>query len=175
MTEQTPIPDSYWVRPERLMAGEYPCSPVEDQARRKLRWLLDRGVTFFLDLTEPGESGLKPYAHLLAEEAEARGQQVEHCRQSIPDMHAPSSEQMVRTLDELDRALENGRCVYVHCFGGIGRTGTVVGCYLARHGLLGEAALEQIADWRRGTPDGWKRSPETDAQRQLVLGWQAGQ
>ena len=28
----------------------------------------------------------------------------------------------------------DGRKVYVHCWGGVGRTGTVVGCYLVRQG-----------------------------------------
>lgn len=34
-------------------------------------------------------------------------------------------------------ALAAGQTVYVHCYGGIGRTGTVVGCWLVRHGLSG--------------------------------------
>ena len=38
-------------------------------------------------------------------------------------------------LDEIDGAILNGKTVYVHCLGGIGRTGTVVGCYLVRHGI----------------------------------------
>ena len=33
------------------------------------------------------------------------------------------------------------------------------------------AALEHIAELRRGTPDGRMRSPETDEQAALVLGW----
>jgi hypothetical protein len=47
----------------------------------------------------------------------------------------------------------------------------VVGCYLVRHGLSGEAALARIARLREGTPDGGRRSPETDAQRQMVRVW----
>jgi protein-tyrosine phosphatase len=61
--------------------------------------------------------------------------------------------------------------VYVHCFGGIGRTGTVVGCYLVRHGADAETALAEIARRRQGTPDGYRRSPETNEQRQFVLTW----
>ena len=34
-----------------------------------------------------------------------------------------------------------GRRVYVHCRAGIGRTGTVIGCYLAEQGLDGPAAV----------------------------------
>jgi protein-tyrosine phosphatase len=78
---------------------------------------------------------------------------------------------MVAILNTLEAALQAGRGVYIHCYGGIGRTGTVVGCFLVRRGLSGEAALRQIAGWREGTPDGWKRSPETDEQREFVLNW----
>ena len=42
---------------------------------------------------------------------------------------------MTRILDDVDAALADGGAVYVHCWGGIGRTGTVVGCWLVRHGL----------------------------------------
>ena len=88
---------------------------------------------------------------------------------------APSAEEMKCILDALDAALARGQVVYAHCYGGIGRTGTLVGCYLARHGMAqGEAAIAHIAELRRGTPDGWKRSPETEAQRQLVTSWVIG-
>ena len=164
-----PIPDSYWVRPGRLLAGEYPGAKEETQARRKVRRMLEAGVTFFLDLTEPGE--LKPYLPFLREEAQAMGLSVEHRRMPIRDLGTPSPEEMERILDSIDEAIEAGHTVYVHCWGGTGRTGTVVGCYLVRHGMSGEEALAEIARLRQGTPDGWKRSPETRRQRQMVLGW----
>ena len=78
---------------------------------------------------------------------------------------------MASILETIDGLLASGREVYVHCYGGIGRTGTVVGCFLARHGMAGAEALEQIARWRERTPDGWIRSPETDEQRRMVLNW----
>jgi hypothetical protein len=172
-----PIPDSYWVEPGRLLAGEYPGARYDVQARAKLRRLLGAGVTLYLDLTEPSEYGLRPYAPLLQSEAAALGLEsgaVEHRRMSIPDLGTPSPEHMSRILDAIDAALEAGHVVYVHCYGGIGRTGTVVGCYMVRRGLPGQAALDEIARLRHGTPDGWRRSPETAAQRQMVRDWPVG-
>jgi predicted protein tyrosine phosphatase len=175
MSEQErPIADSYWVLPGRLLAGEYPGAWSEEQARQKLGYLLDAGVTYFINLTEAGEYGLKPYSPLLPELEALRGMDVEHHRRPIRDMDTPTAGEMDSILDAIDKALASGKTVYVHCYGGIGRTGTVVGCYLARHGTPGEKALEQIARWREGTPDGWRASPETGEQRQMVLDWPVG-
>jgi protein-tyrosine phosphatase len=77
----------------------------------------------------------------------------------------------VRALGASDSAREQGLGVYLHCWGGIGRTGTVVGCWLVRHGASGSAALDRIAELHGATPDGARRSPETEAQREAVLGW----
>lgn len=167
-----PIPDSYWVLPGRLMAGEYPGAKEAAQARRKLRSFLAAGVTYFLDLTQPGE--LAPYAALLHEEAAALGQTAVHQRMAIPDLGTPSTAETKHILDAIDAALAAGQVVYVHCWGGVGRTGTIIGCYLVRHGLTGDEALAQIARMRHGTPDGYKPSPETQAQRARVLNWAMG-
>jgi len=167
----SPIPDSYWVVPGKLLAGEYPGARTTDQAKHKLRQLLAAGITYFLDLTEAGEHGLNPYAALLEAEARVLGRTVEHHRMPIPDVSTPAKEQMARILDTIDAALAAGQIVYLHCYGGIGRTGTVVGCYLVRQGMDGEAALAHIARLRRGTPDSWKPSPETSEQHHMVRAW----
>jgi protein-tyrosine phosphatase len=80
---------------------------------------------------------------------------------------------MRRILDELDAALAGGETVYLHCWGGIGRTGTVVGCHLARHGMSGAAALREVMRLRRNALCGEMPSPETPEQRQLVMEWHA--
>lgn len=166
-----PIPASYWVRPGRLLAGEYAAAHVPALARRKLRRLLDAGISSFVDLTRAGEALLPPYEPLLAEEAALRGRRLGYLRAPIPDMGLPTPAALRATLDHIDAELLAGRRVYLHCWGGIGRTGTVVGCYLVRHGLSGPQALALIARLRRHTPDGWRTSPETAAQRALVLAW----
>ena len=58
--------------------------------------------------------------------------------------------------------------VYVHCWGGIGRTGTVIGCLLADDGLPADAALEQIAQWRSITRKAHHAAPQTEQQRDAV-------
>jgi hypothetical protein len=166
-----PIPDSYWVIPGRLLAGEYPGHKDEAQTLVKLRRFCAAGVTLFFDLTEAGEHGLRPYAPLLPQ-AYGPDRGVAHRRSPIPDLGTPDLPQMAALQDLLAHYLARGEIVYVHCFGGIGRTGTVIGCYLVEQGMGGDEALAQIARWRQETPDGWKRSPETDAQWRMVQRWQ---
>ena len=174
-TPARPYSNCYWVEPGRLLAGEYPGASQVDTARQKLRLLLAAGVTFFLDLTSPAD-GLAPYAELLAEEAQGYDIAVSYRRMTIPDYSVPSVAQMGQTLDVIDAALAAGQVVYVHCWGGVGRTGTVVGCYLVRHGHRGEVALAQIAQWWQTVEkrDRHPHSPETPAQLQMVRMWREG-
>lgn len=168
-----PTPDSYWVSLPNapLLAGEYPGAKDPNEATRKLGRYLDAGVTTFIDLTEAGEYHLRPYAEEVIALGAARGLSVSHHPYPIPDLGAPTAAEMRDILDAIDAALTAGQTVYVHCYGGVGRTGTVVGCWLVRHGLSGAAALAQIAVWRAATPDGARPSPETAAQRTMVLNW----
>jgi Polymorphic toxin system, DSP-PTPase phosphatase len=168
----TPIDDSYWLVPGRLLAGEYPGAKTKDEARRKLRSFLDVGVDFFLDLTEEGE-GLEPYAPLLQEEATARDRGVVYRRLPIPDMDTPTTERMSEIQQAIEAALEAGRTVYVHCLGGIGRTGTVLGCYLVGHEVSVAEALAEIQRRRRRTKSGWEKSPQTPAQVDFVKSWRS--
>lgn len=172
----TPFPDSYWVVPGRFLAGEYPRNLDESESLEKIRSLLSFDIKLFLDLTEPGESSfsgapLLEYDSLL----EKAGLPVEHKRFPIPDRGIASVEAIKRILDEIDRNIGEGRPVYLHCWGGHGRTGLVAGCWLARHGEASrEEVLDRLRSLRAGMPDGWKNSPETAEQISLVLGWNRG-
>jgi protein-tyrosine phosphatase len=165
-----PIPDSYWVVDGLLLAGEYAGAASAPRARRKLEALLDAGIRSFFDLTEEGD--LLPYDDMLRELASERGIAVAYKRVPIPDMGVPRPADLQALLCQLEVNVSVGTPSYVHCWGGIGRTGTVIGCWLVEHDAIdGNEALTRIADLRRGTPDGRRRSPETDEQCALVLGW----
>ncbi len=160
-----PNADAYWVEPGRVLAGAYPGDPDATAARERLAGLRETGVTLFVDLTEPDEL-LAPYAHLL--------EGARHERRSIPDFGTASQTLTAEILDLVDAERAAGGCVYLHCRGGIGRTGTIVGCWLVRHGLADGDPIARIAVLRRGTADALAPSPQTPAQQERVRDWRTG-
>ncbi len=148
---------TYWVEPERLLAGGYPGYAL--RAYEPVR------LSLYVDLTEEHE--LPPYASRLP--AWSR-----HARHPIRDMGVAAPDALVGTLDAIDVELAGGGRVYVHCWAGLGRTGTVVGCWLQRHGLGGDDPVERIATLRGDLGDAWEPSPQTTAQRVVVRSWRRG-
>jgi predicted protein tyrosine phosphatase len=125
----TPLRNSYWVVPGKVLAGEHPGGTTIEATRERLQRLTAAGVECFMDLTEPSE--LKPYDPELP-------LSIEYLRKPIRDHGIPAQRgHMVEILDCIQDAVESGRCVYIHCRAGIGRTGTVVGCLLVERGLPG--------------------------------------
>lgn len=165
------LPNAYWVTPGRLLAGPYPSHADAAIAVQRSAALLALGVDSIVDLTEPGEYNLRPYWPLLTVQAAALGRIMARQQHAIHDLGTPSVTEMGAILDDIDRALQAGCTVYIHCFGGIGRTGTVVGCHLVRHGMSGAAALEAIQQLRALLPKRDRPSPETTAQREMVRRW----
>lgn len=172
-----PIPNSYWATPG-LLACEYPFSP--SSPRPKLDALLAAGVRTFVDLTEPTE--LVHYApqHLQARAARlglARADIAYH-RFAIPDRALPQAAALAAILSVLRAAAARGETAAVHCRGGIGRTGTVVGCWLVEAGVArdGAHALAIIAEeWKMvEKARRYPCSPETGAQWEFVRNFKKG-
>ena len=174
MNLPSPIHNSYWVTPHSLMAGEYPGNRNPESTRHKLGHFLDRGLNAFLDLTEAHE--LQPYEDTLHTLAQAKGVACTYRRMPIRDVDVPQQPAQMRAiLDQIGQWRQEGRTVYVHCWGGVGRTGTVIGCHLVQTGMTGEAALEHLATlWTFMSEDKQRRkphTPETPAQRAYILNW----
>ena len=165
-------PDAYWVIQDELLAGEYPGATDPEDARGKIETLLDAGVRSFVDLTERGEYNLQPYEPVVRELAGERGLDVRCRRMSIEDRGTPTPEHMTSVLEHIAAEIADGRPVYVHCLGGIGRTGTVVGCWLVEQGACGaDAAVDRIAELRAEIRKARTPSPETAAQREFIERW----
>ncbi|HOO77270.1 MAG TPA: hypothetical protein PK636_04740 [bacterium] len=176
-----PFPGSYWVCPGRFLAGPYPGHGVVGIEGRRLDRLLDLGIRSFVNLLERGEGRgyarkYVDYRYRLAHLASRRGARVEIVELPIRDGGVVSRRKMRKLLDRIDRALAIGDGIYLHCWGGVGRTGMTVGCFLARHGIAnGAAAMEAVARLRgveAGAPGAV--SAESERQRRFAAGWPRG-
>lgn len=183
-----PTPWSNWVVPGLLMAGGYPSSLHDGENGRVLLTLLRCGVGCFcclqqevsLDVPEGAwRAGRAPRPYLqdarrlLAQHRDELGlpqPRVDWVHLPIVDGHVTADALVSRLADDLIARLARRQVVYIHCWGGHGRTGTVVAVMLARmYGLSPPAALRytQALHDARQIPQGC-RSPSTPAQRAQV-------
>lgn len=166
---ERPLANSYWVIPGRLLAGEYPAGREKrlgEAGRAQVARLVEAGINCFLDLTEEGECA--PYASLLPAS-------VTYLRRPIQDQRVPrQASQMRRIQDEIASVLAAGGKVYVHCRAGIGRTGTVTGCFLVEQGRAGARALAEINElWTLQCERAalWPEIPQTPDQAEYIRQW----
>lgn len=131
---QRPLNQSYKVS-EHLWAGEYPGDKNGEYAKDKLSRMMQFGVRCFIDLTEEGE--LIPYKDLLPSD-------VSYMRFPIRDVSVPKCIEDVRKLVQtiLQKADGTHGEVYVHCWGGVGRTGTIIACVIAEE--MENPTLEKV-------------------------------
>ncbi len=157
---------AWWVEPGRLLAGEYPGHANTARARHKIDVLVDAGIRTFVDLTTPDDR-LDPYGGLVAAAAAARRLDLRHIAFPIPDLGVVDDDAYDTVTTSIDEGLRRGG-VFVHCWGGIGRTGTVIGCVLADQGLDYDAIIERLAVLRRGTSKERRLAPEMPVQHELI-------
>jgi atypical dual specificity phosphatase len=161
--------------PVQTVACEYPYSSYV--LKSKLDSLLNAGIRTFIDLTEPDE--LIPYSNGLKQRAETLGlnpveiNSIEYHRFAIPDRCTPASHALVSDICAvLEGCHSRGRKAAIHCRGGVGRTGTIVGCWLVQSGLAkdGKEALAYIEkEWCQVEKSKrFPRSPETGGQEDYV-------
>jgi protein-tyrosine phosphatase len=160
-----PFPNSYWVFPGRLLAGEHPSSGAEGEIATRLQRLTGAGIDCYIDLTEEGEQ--PDYRRLLPRHAE-------YLRSAIADTSVPFNVSQTRALLAAIRAaLARGRRVYVHCRAGIGRTGLIVGCFLAEEQGNGRKAIALLNQmWRQSARSrSWPQVPQTSEQADYIRHW----
>lgn len=164
-----PIKNCYWVQEKKFLAGEYPSELDEEYSIKKITSLLVAGVTCFIDLTHP-EDNMVPYHQLVSQ---LSNQKIKSFRFPIHDYSIPDSENFTsEILDTIDSTIDGGGMIYLYCWGGIGRTGTIVGCWLSRHGYTGENALHQLNKlWQECPKSSYRNSPESKEQEQYIINW----
>ena len=122
-----------WFEGGKLAACRYP----DDKA---LQALADAGVTLIVNLHERAHT---------RELLDRLGVREVHL--PVRDFTAPTADQLESGVNAIVSALESGGRVAVHCGGGLGRTGTLVACYLVQKGVDPEAAIAQVRTARPGS------------------------
>lgn len=170
-----PHKNCYWVEPGRLLAGKYPLVGNKSKRCKQIRKFLDSGITYFVNLTERKElkshgGRLYYYKSEIEKSAVERHIKIEHKRMPIKDRDIPTKKFMAEIVEVIKKALAEGHKVYVHCAAGIGRTGTVIGCYLREQGLSGNQALAHILKLRQNAAGSQVRSfsPPSKIQQAFI-------
>ncbi|MGI6436017.1 MAG: DUF6508 domain-containing protein [Syntrophomonadaceae bacterium] len=173
---------SYWADPVRVLAGAYPGDLNPRTAWNKLGYLLQSGIGLVINLMEPHERNHQgipffPYEGELYALAASMGRDIQLKRFDIPDMSVPAEGSMRQILDCIDAALARDRSVYVHCWGGHGRTGTVVGCYLARRGMAAGREAVDLVERLHSSLHNSRAYPSLQDPRQvdMIHRWKVGQ
>jgi hypothetical protein len=174
-----PFARTWWIDPGRIMGGRYPGTQDARESRRMLAALLDAGVRTLVNLQEPDEVGrggapFPDYHDTVEALARDRGVGVTFHRFPIADLDVPEAALMGRIMRCIRESVTNGGgIVYVHCWGGHGRTGTVAGCWMVECGVSPEAALEMIT--QRRAHDSYlarQPAPQTAEQIEFIRAWQ---
>ena len=157
---QRPLHQSFHVD-WNIYAGEYPGDKYGKKAEEKIEQMTHFGVRHYIDLTEEGE--LHPYSQLLP-----KG--TTYTRFPIRDCDVPSSiddvERLIRHIQKLSK--RNDGYVYIHCWGGVGRTGTIVACYFAENNSF-EKAMQLLRKQFSEMPKSSHRTtPDTNEQINFV-------
>jgi protein tyrosine/serine phosphatase len=132
----------------------------------KIDVLLDAGVRTFVDLTAAADR-LEPYQPILDQAAADRALDLRRETFPIPDLGVVADAQYDPILAAVRKGHERG-AVYLHCWGGVGRTGSVVGCLLAEQGRSYDEVIARLAELRRGSRKARRIAPETEAQWDLI-------
>jgi predicted protein tyrosine phosphatase len=169
-------PQHYPIEAGKLYGGEYPGHRDTDVAKTRLRYLVSLGIRTFVDLTAPADR-MAPYEGLLVELEDEVGVPLRRISLPIVDMGIPESASTMQTiLRHIRESCSQAPAVYVHCWGGIGRTGTVVGCWLRECGQDPESALVRVQHlYASHMPKAriHPESPQTPAQKDYIRNWMA--
>jgi atypical dual specificity phosphatase len=123
-----------WLFPGRLLACAYPWG-TDGLAR-----LAECGISVVVNLHER--------AH---EPARLARSGLTEVHLPVPDFTAPTLDQINHGVQTIRRALAADQRVAVHCAAGLGRTGTLLACYLVSIGLTPDAAIDRVRAVRPGS------------------------
>lgn len=154
-----------------LIAGQYPGSKNRIANAIKVTILGEEKVDLVINLMEFHElKQFTPYMPAIKKIST----EVKLLSFPIRDMDVPDMRTLDAVVETILESLKTGQKVYVHCWGGHGRTGVIIGCLLTRYGMSPEDSLKTIRQSRAMTPFGKQPSPQTQEQIDFIFAYSEG-
>ncbi len=144
-----------WIIKGKLAGHQGPSSEQE------LAWLKKQGVLALIRMAEEHKAKV---SSLQVEQLD-----LWDCQVPVPDFTAPNSVQIDTMIKFIERSLAANRPVGVSCGAGMGRTGTILACYLVSKGSSVEEAINEVRAKRPGSIE--TKSQENAVKTYAKLDW----